>query len=573
MFNYKYSLFAIIAGMLLTAKSLAIAPELPNLPEGADAGRVSKTVPSRSTTPNPLKPLKPEEAKAVNEFGPAAASIKFPLEKVILKGNVVYSDQELSQLYKNKINKKISVVELQDIVQDITNYYRNNGYILSRALLPPQHIEHGTVTIQIIEGYIAEVNITGSPKGANYLLTAYGNRIKQSRPLQLSVLERYLFLANAIPGTSVQGVLEPSQSLTDGASTLNLASDTQLINGYISYDNFQSRYNGPLETTANINTNSIFRSGDTTRLLYLTTTKPQELKYIDLSYTSPIGTNGTNVQIGGNNSITQPEYVLAPLKLVGVARIYYANIFYPQIRSRSANLTWDGGIIYYNTRENLLNTILLYKDVIRTVTVGGTYDFYDRLNGSNWISLHATKGLPISGATTNTTSIQTSRFGATANFLIFVGQVTRTQPLIGSLSLYGTAQFQKAFVPLLAYEQFGFGGAIIGRGYDPSEILGDQGMAGSFELRYNLNPSWAFLAAAQPFIFYDIGKIWNLKDVASTKSNQSASSSGAGIRLSFNKYISGTWTIAQPLTRTEQTLEFIGRGRAPRVLFSITALD
>lgn len=566
----KYTVIIAVSLVFASVNAFAAIPGLPNLPGSTEAGLVGKTIPRKTFTPAALKPLSPKEVKATNTLGPQAAKIHFPLKKVILQGNTVYSDEVLSALYKDKMNKTISVTELQDITQAITNFYRNNGYILSRAILPPQHIQHGVVTIRVVEGYIDKVEIIGTPGRARYLLAAYGNKIRQSRPLQLKVLERYLFLANEIPGVTAQAVLGPSPSLTDGVSDLNLVSNVQPANMYISYDNFQSRYNGPKEATISINFNNNFRSGDTTHLIYLTGTTPRELQFFDLSYDTPLGAEGAHMQIGGNKSITKPEFILTPLQLVGVARIYYANFYYPQLRSRSANLTWDAGIIYYNTNQDILKHIPLYEDVIRTIDFGGVYDFYDRFNGSNSFTLHAYKGLPIAGATTNQRSIHTSRFGATANFLKFIGQFTRNQQLFGPFTFYGTIQFQEVFVPMLAYEQFGFGGPFIGRGYDPSELLGDKGAAGSFELRYNGNPGWAYLKSAQGFMFYDIGKIWNLKNVPGTKINQSASSAGVGIRITFGKYLSGTWTIAQPLTRQEQTMAILGRGRAPRVLFSIT---
>src|SRR3989338_8243642 len=77
-----------------------------------------------------------------------------------------------------------------------SNYYRNNGYIISRAILPPQKIQNGVVKIQIIEGYLDEVNVSGDPKWAKCILKAYGKQIAACRPLQLKRMEHYLLIAN-----------------------------------------------------------------------------------------------------------------------------------------------------------------------------------------------------------------------------------------------------------------------------------------------------------------------------------------------------------------------------------------
>ncbi len=72
---------------------------------------------------------------------PEAQKIKFKLGDIELVGNHVISTQVLSLLYKDKIGKEITVADLFAIVQNITNFYRNNGYIISRAILPPQHVK------------------------------------------------------------------------------------------------------------------------------------------------------------------------------------------------------------------------------------------------------------------------------------------------------------------------------------------------------------------------------------------------------------------------------------------------
>jgi len=553
--------------LLKCAISFAAVP----LPGSVYPSRIPQTVPRPQQVSRALAPVKTAQ-QAAPSLGPEAAKIKFPLEKVILEGNTVYSDQQLSALYQDKIGTVISVADLMNIVQSITNFYRNNGYILSRAVLPPQHIEHGTVHIRIVEGYIDQVNILGSPKNAKPLLESYAIRIQQSKPLKLQVMERYLYLANDIPGMQVQSVLEPSKTKNLSVADLNMIANQRYFTGYISYDDFQSRYLGPLETTGNFNVNSGFIPGDSMHFTYLTSTKFPRLHYDDISYETPLGTKGLRVLFGGNESVTSPGFVLTPTVLNGDSKDYYGTLTYPVLRSRSNNLTLDGGFLYVDSTETFSKADLqLYTDHIRSLRAGGSYDFYDRFNGSNLLIAHIEKGFPIWGATTNPTSTTTSRFGATANFIKLTAQATRVQQLSGPFQAYITLQGQEAFVPLLVYEQYGYGGAILGRGYDPSELLGDQGLAGTVELRYNAYPAWKVLQSAQLFAFFDAGVVWNRKTAGGLSSKISANSTGVGVRFNFTSNLSGTWTIAQPLTKQESTLELIGRGKVPRTLFSITA--
>jgi hemolysin activation/secretion protein len=62
----------------------------------------------------------------------------------------------------------------------------------------------------------------------------------------------------------------------------------------------------------------------------------------------------------------------------------------------------------------------------------------------------------------------------------------RNQPLFGPLSAGFVVQGQYSGQRLLSGEQMMFGGSLIGRGYDPSSIIGDKGIGGLAELRLNL---------------------------------------------------------------------------------------
>jgi hemolysin activation/secretion protein len=554
---------------LISMNNTFAAEVRPVLPGSVQPGVISQYVtPKNNYTPKSApKVLSPEEQAA--SFGPQAEQIKFTLRKVILQGNHVYSNAELKSLYKDKINKSISVAELQNIVQSITNYYRNNGYILSRAILPPQHVNNGIVHITVIEGYINKVTVIGKANGARQILEAYGNKIVQSRPLQIKVMEHYLLLANQLPGVDVKAVLEPSKTET-GASDLNLAVQQQAVNASFSYDNYGTLYIGPLQMTASTSANSMFRSGDTTRFTTLTTTHGSELNFYDLYYQTPLWESGLQGSFDANKSYTTPGLNLQPLKVDGTSTSYTAGLQYPLRRSRSANATLDGSFVYSNSQTTQLG-FNLYNDHVRYVRFGGTTDFADRFSGINLISVHAEKGLNVLGASDDPNSVTSSRFGADSIYSKLTAQMSRTQSLFSQLSGYLLASGQYAFNPLLTSVQFGFGGSQLGRGYDPAEILGDRGLAGSAELRWDSSPQKWFLQNIQYYAFYDIGAVWDIKEVVGIPLKQSAASTGFGARFALNKYLSGNVMWTQPLTKEVAAEEVIGEGHRPRVFFSLVA--
>jgi hemolysin activation/secretion protein len=316
--------------------------------------------------------------------------------------------------------------------------------------------------------------------------------------------------------------------------------------------------------------NSIFRPGDTTRGTFATTTRPEQLKFYDISWQTPLGTHGLTGVLGKNHSSTIPGMNLAIIDTKGDSVNYYANMLYPLIRTRAQSLTLDGGFDYLNSN---VTTFVgpLYFDHIRSVKFGGNYNFADRFNGSNLLGLHMEQGLNIWGASNNPNSFLTSRFGADGIFTKFIAQAARVQPVYKRFSVFVLMNGQYSFNPLLSSEQFAFGGSQLGRGYDPAEIIGDKGFSGTVELRLDFAPGWHLLSTIEPYAFYDGGVIWNLRNVPGIGTKYSATSTGLGTRFNFTKNLSGNLMIAQPLTKQVSAEELIGRGRCPRGFFSIIA--
>lgn len=565
--NY-FGIVIVFLTIVICDTSFAISP----LPGSVEPGRVTTNyLPSQNQpTMRPLQQVTAPQEKPAG-LGPEAEKIKFKLTKIILQGNHVYSTAQLLPIYKDKLNTTISIAELQNIVQNLTNFYRNTGYILSRAIIPPQHVTHGAIQIRIIEGYIDKVNIIGKARGAHSILLAYGQKIARSHPTQISIMERYLRLANELPGVRVKAILEPSKTEI-GASDLNLAVQEQTVNASLSYDNYGTLYIGPLQITATTSVNSIFRSGDSTHLTYLAATHGKELHYFDLNYQTPLGSNGLQGIIGGNQSLTTPGLTLRPLQTQGIANTYYASMQYPLVRSRSYDLTLDGGFTYLDSKSTLFNrSFLLYNDHIRPIRFGGTANFSDRFNGLNSALLHIEKGFNMLGASNNPNSLTTSRFGADGIYTKINGQIARIQPFFSRFSFYTLAQLQYSFNPLLSSQQFGFGGSQVGRGYDPAEILGDRGAAGTLELRMDTAPQWFILQTMQFYAYYDAGVIWNIKNIIGVKQKQSATSTGFGVRFALSKLLSGNLMYTQVLTKSIASETIIGQGRTPKIYFNLVA--
>ncbi len=559
--------FFLIFGIIIGLNSPVYPANIPfQLPNVFDPGQVQKNIEKENLT-HRTKALAPVQNEAQPHAPiPGAEKIKFKLNRVIITGNTVFTDEELQAIFSSSLHKTISIADLQTLVQKITTLYRERGFILSRGLLPPQEIKNGTVKVEVVEGFISTVTVTGTPGGARKLIEEYGQHILQSKPLNLNVMQREILLANDLPGISVKAVIIPSKTVPDSAD-LTLVADNKVITGGISQDNYGTRYLGPIQSSLLLAANSIFVGGDTTSATITVTANEKELQYYNLSHTEPLNSKGLNLTVGTSYTATQPQFLLEPVEIVGLSASFYANLTYAMIRSRERNLSLHAYANYQNVTSTILATPL-YQDRIRSLTLGATYDTSDRWSGSDNFALDVIHGFPILGAKMHS---EQSRPDGRAEYTRVTGSFSRLQPIHNQISVYTSFNGQYSFQPLLAAEQYSVGGPIYGRGYGPSEIVGDEGLAGKIELRLDAQPEKYFLQSVEYYIFYDVGVAWNL-DTVNTPQRQDLTSTGAGMRLYFSPHVYGELFVAKPLSRQSTTLTPLSQNpQQARGFFQIVA--
>ena len=142
------------------------------------------------------------------------------------------------------------------------------------------------------------------------------------------------------------------------------------------------------------------------------------------------------------------------------------------------------------------------------------------------------------------------------------GWFTRYQALSDAWSVKIAAAGQIASGPLFTSQQFYLGGAAFGRGYGSAEISGDNGIAGSFELRFDQRLNFGYLTGYQLYSFVDAGAAWN--DGFSYNDGLALTSAGAGVRFFLGGDLQADIAVAFPLSY--RAPDNSSRTRAPAVL-------
>lgn len=487
--------------------------------------------------------------------------VAFELNGITIENGTVYKESELKHLYKDKIGTKVTIGELNAIASAITTYYRNNGYILTRAIVPPQRAEDGNVKIRIVEGFVDQVRIEGDAADSKPI-QAYADKIRANKPLNAATLERYLLLMDDLPGVEARAVLQPSAT-TPGASDVVVNVTRKRVEGSVNFDNRGSRFLGAYQLGGTLAANNIFTDEDQTQLRVINTPfESEELFYSELRHEMQLGGEGTKLMFSGNHIRTEPGASVAPLEFQGESNSFTIGANHPLLRSRQSNWFVNTDFTVRNVDVNALGADFYY-DKTRVLSVGTAYDFVDSLNAINRLDASVGKGFALG----TDTEQNKSRANGQESFFKMNARASRIQPISGPWSAYAAASGQYSFDPLLASEEFAIGGTEFGSAYDPAEITGDSGLAGRLELQYNQAPQ-GFIDQYQLYTFYDLGRVWNQDPIPGSESEHvSLSSAGIGARFNIAEAVSGSVEGAVPLTKHVSAMGT--DGNSPRAFFAL----
>ncbi len=542
----------VLACVVGLASTLAFATE--------DPGQIQQRIQETDKEDLSRQPLDPN-VPSVAPYRQADTE-RFILTGVTVTGSTVFSGEELAPLYETYMATEVGRNDLMDIAEAATRFYQDRGYTLSRAFVPAQSIVAGVIELRIVEGYVKEIQARGETGGVD--LAPYTQRILAERPLTQSTFERNLLLMHDLGGLKVTDIALAEEVDGSGAYTLGLTVTYDAWEGSVYSDNRGTDAVGPVQLGVSASANSFLGLGEVmTASAYTTPTDPHELQYGQLRLHQPIGSDGFAVSLSGVYSKTNPSGPLSSSERQGVSIFGAIEAQYPLIRMRNETLWLRGSFDVRNVTDETEFGII-FDDRLRVARLKIEYVRTDEWNGSNFVSVGVAQGLDIFGAS-GAGHRFVSRVDGEVQFTKLVADYYRWQRIWGDeLALAFRFAGQKSSAPLLSSEEMGLGGARFGRGYEYSELTGDDAVAGSLELQYTPELRTPVTDNITFYGFYDIGAVWN-RNAAPGSERLSLASAGGGIRLRLLEQLSATAELAKPLTRDSAR----GTDRDPQFYFSL----
>lgn len=531
--NYKYKILVIA---LINACFVNHAYAAAVIPNTVQPGRIEKDLNKLPSLPAPSETITVPSSEP-QQMPAEAASIKFVLKEIQLSGNTAFSTGQLASYWKDMLGKEILLADVFELAKKLTVKYRESGYILSQVIVPVQDIQNGIVKLKVIEGFINTTEIKGGDKNLQDKLLTYLEPIKLEKPLTGKTLERYLLLLNDLGGVRASGYLQASKEPNATDLIVTIAQDK--FSGSVGAHNRISKLIGNVQFDGSLNFNNIFGLLEKNNLRTLAS-DTGDLFYINYVGEFPLGSNGLAFSPSISYSKNQPD-IGGGVDIKSTSNAASFMFSYPVLRGREQNLFIRSGLSLFNS-ETEFNGLTTDKYKLRTLRLGATYDNVDRYRGVNQVDIELSKGIDGLGAqddnVANNNGNNTS-FTKTTLYLARLQSISPRWTILAALN----GQYSKDI--LLSAERFGLGGESFLRGFDSSELLGDSGIAGKLELRYNSSLGSTPITA---YTLYESGKVW-IRNNQTPNTVDSASSIGLGLRFTVFSQWNGYLEIDKPLGR------------------------
>jgi hemolysin activation/secretion protein len=491
-----------------------------------DAGR---TIQEIAPPPTPPKPSVDINIKAPDVSTSETGGVTVVVKKVLIEGNTVFDNETLLNVLGDITGKSYDLAGLKQLANQITTYYRNQGYPFARAIIPAQAMQDGLVKIEVIEGrYNGSIKVFGDDKlvdgGQKFL-----NDLKQGDVIENKKLERAMLILSDQPGFSISPLMSPGDEVGTANLEVNLIREPK-YGGQIGLDNFGNRFTGRARMHANLFANSQFLFGD--QFLLNTLYTEEDLWSGALSYSLPLGGSGLRARVGYAHTYYELGKDFKPLDANGTAKVTTAELSYPILRSQAANIIIAATYQYkkLNDRQDAVNASTNKHS--NSIPISLNFDLQDQLwgGGVTYGAISWTHGDLNLDSTLSTQDRITAK--TEGSFDKFNLDIARIQALPANLSFYGSLAAQATLDNLDSSEKFGLGGINGVRAYPSGEGFGDEGYLARLELRYALKQF-------TPYAFYDAGSVRINHDRFDTSKNR-RSISGTGLGL---RYDSAHWAV------------------------------
>ncbi|WP_407181344.1 ShlB/FhaC/HecB family hemolysin secretion/activation protein [Bradyrhizobium sp. STM 3562] len=544
----------------------------------AAARQVAEAATPAADTADAQKPAAPAQ-KGGASTQKAAPAQHFDIDDFAVQGADALPQIEIEKAIYPFLGPNRTADDVEKARAALEKAYHDKGLQTVSVAVPQQNVAGGTVILKVTELKVGRLRVKNSRYFDLDKIKQGAPSLKEGTVPNFGDVTKDIVSLNQWPDRRVTPALRAG--VTPGTVDVDLnVEDTAPIHGSLELNNRQSPSTTAERIVGTVHYDNLWQLGHSFSFTYqVAPERRKDAEVFSASYlarvpgvdwlsflTYGVKSDSSVATVGGTN-------VVGPGEIVG-----------------------ERAVITLPTRDHLFHTLSIgadFKHFDQTVSLGtdgfsspvtyypmvASYSATFQLDKST-TQMNASLTYNLRTPSSSLQEFDNKRFNASPNFTHFNLDVSHTQELPEGVQLYGKVQSQLADGPLVSSEQFSLGGLDTVRGYLESEVLGDNGVAGSIELRspdvgdvlqknlknetgqgaprFNTFNEWRF------FVFTDAGQAMVLKPLPDQVSHFEEWSYGLGTRFKFFDHINGMVVGSMPMISQAYT-----RANNPRVNFRI----
>ncbi|WP_272520584.1 ShlB/FhaC/HecB family hemolysin secretion/activation protein [Providencia sp. PROV223] len=401
---------------------------------------------------------------------PSQNKICFPVDKIQFAGATQLTTKTQTQLTSLYLKRCLTLSEIQELTKHVTNYYMEQGFITSQAIIPEQDLSSHQLLLQVIEGHIETIEIENSPERLVHQIFPH----QQGKILNLRHIEQGLEQLNRLSSAKYTIDIQPGSQNGYSRVIIHQQGKKWPITSQLNLDNTGMKATGKQLVTGSLTVDSPLGFGEQWSLSASTDTdfsRSHHSRYSVAAINVPYGYWSYRYQFYRNNTL-QPFHASGQQfryegkntnQQFDVSRLVY--------RDGKQRLTLQGSLKHKNATTQLASQTLTISSP--TLTSLSFTPQYSTTLGQGYFTFNpaAEWGISAFGASPDTLAKDSPRshyrkFSLSSSYQYFFSNgVTYLTSFYGQYSpdnLYGI-------------ERISIGGQYSVRGYHEQSLSGNRG--------------------------------------------------------------------------------------------------
>jgi hemolysin activation/secretion protein len=479
-------------------------------------------------------------APAVAQTGSAEPNV---LSTTVIRGSTAYTPVELFPAYRDQLGLAINRDNAGAIVAALERLYERDGYSRPELKLDAKLADRGILHIDVYEPQITSVSLKGDlgPYGAR--LQQLTSQLSESQPVKRTEVQRALQSMRELPGLTISAATHRDESRRN-AYSMDIEAQYKPADGVLRLTNRGTDEVGPQFVTGQVAINSLLGMKEKVGLLFASAVDVEEYHGGGLFADVPIGENGLRLFTMAFASTSNPTEDGGDLNDDYTRERFTLRVTRPVFATSRVNVSL-GGVLDLENLGIDRDGERLREDRLRSVELGGRVSWRGSEKTQYLATLDLRQGLDALGSDLFAPDLTNDR--RRTDFLLARLQLVRLTKLNDKWSVRADALAQHSAYILPYSERFKIGGERIGRGFEVTEVAGDQGAGAKLELRRELAPGMGWFGKTSAYGFYDIGAVWTQDG---PRERESVATGGFGVSMTGER-LNGYLEIAQPLTHVD----------------------